>query len=187
MELPLQITFRNMDHSDPLERSIRAKAAKLDTFADHIMGCRVIVEPTGKHHQHGNQYSVKVDVTLAGGEIVVSREPPEHKELRDAQVAIRDAFDALHRQVEDFVRKRRGFVKALAQPSHAKVIRLFPQNDYGFLATADGREIYFHRHSVLNAAFDNLELGAEVTYVEEEGKKGPQASTVKVVGRHHHV
>lgn len=186
MQLPLQITFRNMDHSDPLEKIIRTKAAKLDTFADHIMGCRVVIEPMGKHHQHGNQYSVKVDVTLAGGEIVVSREPSERSEFRDVQVAIRDAFDAVYRQVEDFVRKRRGFVKALEQPSHAKVVRLFPKEDYGFLVTPDGREIYFHRNSVLNDAYDDLQIGAEVSYVEEEGKKGPQASTVKVVGRHHH-
>ena len=82
--------------------------------------------------------------------------------------------------------RRRGFVKTLETTPHARVSKLFPAKGYGFMATSDGREVYFHRHSVLNEGFDQLAIGAEVTFVEEEGREGPQASTVKVVGRHHH-
>ncbi len=83
--------------------------------------------------------------------------------------------------------RRRGAVKALERAPHAWVSKLFPEEGYGFLETPDGREVYFHRRSVLHERFDRLEVGTEATFVEEEGKRGPQASTVKPVGRHHHL
>jgi cold shock CspA family protein/ribosome-associated translation inhibitor RaiA len=186
MQLPLQISFRHMEPSEAIEAIVREKASHLDTFAGDIMSCRVVVELSGKHHQHGNLYEVRIDLTVPGEEIVVTREPSQHTEYRDIQVALRDAFDSARRQLEDYVRCRRGAVKALETAPHARVSKLFPQEGYGFLETPDGREIYFHRHSVLHEAFDRLNVGAEVTFVEEAGKKGPQASTVKPVGRHGH-
>src|SRR6516225_3298425 len=187
MQVPLQVSFRHMEHSEAIEALIREKVAKLDASPDHIMGCRVVVEPAGKHHEHGNLYEVRIDITVPGEEIVVTREPSEHAEYKDIQVAIRDAFDSARRRLEDYVRRRRGTVKALETAPHARVSKLFPDEDYGFIETPDGREIYFHRHSILHDAFDRLEIGTEVTFVEEAGKKGPQASTVKLVGRHGHV
>jgi cold shock CspA family protein/ribosome-associated translation inhibitor RaiA len=187
MQTPLQITFRHMDHSETIEALIRERAAKLDASADHIMGCRVVVEPAGKHHEHGNLYEVRIDITVPGEEIAVTREPSEHAEYRNIQVALRDAFDSARRRLEDYVRRRRGAVKVLETTPHARVSKLFPDEGYGFLSTPDGREIYFHRHSVLHEAFDRLEIGTEVTFVEKTGKKEPQASTVKLVGKHGHL
>lgn len=187
MQLPLQISFRHMEHSDAIEGLIREKAEKLDNFADHIMSCRVVVEPAGKHHKHGNLYEVRIDLKVAGEEIAVTRESSEHTEYKGIEVALRDAFDSARRKLEDYVRRTRGLVKARDGASHARVSKIFPQEGYGFLETPDGREIYFHRNSVLHEAFDRLEIGTEVTFAEEAGKKGPQASTVKPVGRHHHL
>ncbi len=187
MQIPLQISFRHMEPSEAIEEQIRERAAKLDTFADHVMSCRVVVEPAGKHHEYGNLYEVRIDVKVPGEEIAVTREPAEHTEYRDIQVALRDAFDSARRKLEDYVRRRRGFVKTLETAPHARVTKLFPDEGYGFLETPDGREIYFHRHSVLHEGFDQLRIGTEVAFVEEEGKKGPQASTVRPVGRHHHL
>ena len=187
MQVPLQVSFRHMEHSEAIEALVREKVAKLDASPDHIMGCRVVVEPAGKHHEHGNLYEVRIDITVPGEEIVVTREPSEHAEYKDIQVAIRDAFDSARRRLEDYVRRRRGAVKALETAPHARVSKLFPDEGYGFLSTPDGREIYFHRHSVLHDGFDQLQIGTEVAFVEEEGKKGPQASTVRPVGRHHHL
>jgi len=187
MQLPLQVSFRHMHHSEALESAVRAKVAKLDSFADHIMSCRVVLEPAGKHHRHGNLYQVRIDLKVPDEEIVVTREPSEHTEYRDVHVALRDAFDSVRRQLEDYVRRRRGFVKAVEAPPHARVARLFAQEGYGFIETPDGREIYFHRDSVLNGGFDRLDVGAEVTFAEEAGHKGPQASTVKPVGTHGHI
>ncbi len=187
MQLPLQVSFRHMEHSAEFEALIRDKAAKLDTYSDHIMSCRVLVEPAGKHRRHGNLYEVRIDITVPGEEIVVTRESGEHIEYKDFHTALRDAFDSARRQLEDYVRRQRGFVKTLETAPHAWVRRLFPREGYGFLETADGREIYFHRDSVLNEGFDRLEIGTEVAFAEEEGQKGPQASSLKPVGRHHHV
>jgi len=188
MKLPLQVSFRHMEHSDAIEAIVRERADRLDEFASHIMSCRVVVEPSGKHHLHGNTYEVRIDLTLPGGEIAVTREPSQHTESKDIAVAIRDAFDSARRQLEDYVRRQRGSVKAHeTAPPAGRVSKIFPEEGYGFIETPDSREIYFHRDSVLHEAFDRLEIGAEVTFVEEEGKKGPQASTVNPVGRHHYL
>jgi len=187
MQLPLQVSFRHMEHSETIEALVREKASRLDEFATQIMSCRVVVEPVGKHHLHGNLYEVRIDIMVPGEEIAVTREPSEHTEYRDIHVALRDAFDSARRQLEDYARRRRGDMKALETAPHARVSKLFPNEGYGFIETPDGREIYFHRHSVLHEAFDRLQIGTEVTFVEEAGRKGPQASTVKLVGRHGHL
>jgi len=111
MQLPLQISFRHMEHTPGIEATIREKAAALDTFASRVMSCRVVVEPAGKHHLHGNQYQVHIDITVPGGEVVATHEPGRHKEYKDIQIAVRDAFDAAARQLEEYVRRQRGDVK----------------------------------------------------------------------------
>jgi cold shock CspA family protein/ribosome-associated translation inhibitor RaiA len=184
MQLPIQISFRRMERSPTLEAKILDRAKKLDKFARHIMSCRVVVEPLGRHRLHGNQYEVRIDITLPEGEVVATREPSEHKEYKDIRIAIRDAFDSAARELKEHVRLRRGAVKAHARFPHAHVSKLVPDQDDGLMSTPERREIYFHRNSVSNEAFDRLDIGTEVAFVEEEGDQGPQASTVKRVGRH---
>ncbi len=99
MQLPLQVSFRHMEHSETIEALVRRKAAKLDSFAEHITSCRVVIEPAGKHHVHGNLYEVRIDLTVPREEIAVTREPSEHTEYRDIHIALRDAFDAARRQL----------------------------------------------------------------------------------------
>lgn len=176
MQLPLQITARDIALTDAIESAIREKAAKLETFFDRIMSCRVLVETPHRHQHKGLLYHVRIDMTVPGAELVVKREPHE-----DLYVAIRDAFDAARRQLQDHSRRLRGEVKQHNGVPHARVVRLFPEQDYGFLLTPDGREIYFHRNSVLNGQFDHLQIGVEVRYAEEQGIDGPQASTVVVL------
>src|SRR3546814_4757513 len=69
------------------------------------------------------------------------------------------------------------------QPT-ATVRELRREDGYGFLETSDGRDVYFHSHSVLNDDFGRLRPGTRVTFAEELGEKGPQASTVKLLGKH---
>lgn len=187
MQLPLQVTFRNMDASPMVEVAVREKAEKLERFIDRIMGCRVTIEAPNRRHHKGKLYHVRIDITVPGGEIVVNKEKPKNHAHEDVYVAIRDAFNAAKRRLEDHARKRRGDVKVHEAPLHGKVLQLFPAEDYGFIAAADGREIYFHRNSVVNGSFDDLEEGSEVRFVIalKEGIKGPQASTVRPVGKHH--
>lgn len=181
MKHPLQITVRNMSLSDAAKAAIQEKAAKLDAVDDRVIGCRVLVELPHKHHHQGALYNVRIDLTIPGAELVVKREPHE-----DLYVAIRDAFSAARRQLRERRKQKINDVVPREAPQpEARVGRLFPIEGYGFLETPDGREIYFHRNSVLNDAFTHLEVGAHVRYVEEEGEKGPQASTVVVTSRNH--
>jgi ribosomal subunit interface protein len=185
MKMPLQIAFRNLDRSEAVETRIRERAEKLETYCDRIMGCRVVVEAQHKHHHRGNHYHVRVDVTVPDAEFVASREPDEHHAYTDVYVAIRDAFDAIRRQLEDYVRRQDRRIKAHAAPPHGRVAELYPAEDYGRILTHDDRLVYFHRNSLVDAEFEKLTIGAEVRFSEEQGELGPQATTVHVVGKHH--
>jgi ribosomal subunit interface protein len=185
MEIPLQISFRDMDPSPAIEARIREKAAKLEHFFERIVSCRVTVEARNRHQRQGRLYAVRIDLRIPGAEIVAGHGHPRDHAHEDVQVAIRDAFDALGRQLEDRARRDRAEVKQHAAPDHGRVSRLFP--DYGFARTADGQEVYFHRNSVSGGGFERLQAGDEVRLViaEGEGEKGAQASTVTPVGKHH--
>ncbi len=187
MQVPLEIAFHNMDPSPAIEADIREKAAKLERFFDRIVGCRVVVEAPHRRRRKGRLYNVRIDIGVPGETLAVTHTGPRDHAHEDVYVAIRDAFDAAVRRLEDHARRVRGDVKAHEAPLHGEVIRLFPEDGYGFIATSDGREIYFHRNSVVGDAFDRLAEGSEVRLVVayDESPEGPQASTVTPVGKHH--
>lgn len=106
MQTPLQITIRDVDHSEALDTHIREKISKLEEFFKNIVSCRVVVEVPHKHHHQGKQFNVRIDIGVPGSEIVVNRDHAE-----DAYVAFRDAFNAAKRQLEDYSRKLRGDIK----------------------------------------------------------------------------
>lgn len=184
MQIPLQITFRDMDHSDAIEKAVREKSEKLDQFAD-IMSCRVVVQMINKHQHKGTMYHVSIDITVPGKEIVVSRDRGVDHSHEDVYVAIRDAFNAARRQLQDHHRILHHKVKAHEAPPHGRITELSGEDGFGRIETPDGRSIYFHRNSVLNDGFGELEIGSEVRFSEEQGEDGPQASTVQRVGKHH--
>lgn len=178
MQVPLQITMRQMEHSDALEADIRERAAKLEQFYPRMTSCRVAVEQTRKHHQQGREFTVRLDLRVPGREIVVTR---DHRE--DVYVALRDAFDSAKRQLEEVIREQRGDVKVHEVAQHGRVARVFPGAGYGFIETADGRELYFSRTNVAHPDFDRLEPGTPVQFIEEMADEGPQAKRVSV-GKH---
>ena len=108
----LQITWHGVEASEALEADIRAKAEKLGVFYDHIMSCRVVVEAPHRHHHKGNAYHLTVTLTVPDTELVVSRDPGADPAHDDMYVVIRDAFDAMRRQLQDYVRVRRGQSKS---------------------------------------------------------------------------
>lgn len=185
MEQPIQITFRNDLHSDAIEADIREKAAKLDQFYEKVMACRVMVEVPHSHHHKGNLYHIRIDLTVPGGELVVKRGPKEHHAHEDPYVAVRDAFDAARRKLQDYARKQRGKVKSHETPPHGKISEMTPMQDFGRILSSDGNDIYFHRNSVVDGDFDSLEIGDEVWFSEELGEEGLQASNIHIVGKHH--
>ncbi|MDD2760955.1 MAG: HPF/RaiA family ribosome-associated protein [Methylomonas sp.] len=178
MQIPLQITFRGIPKSEAVETRIREKTEKLERFHSHIMSCRVAVEAEHQRHHQGNQYHIRIDITVPGKELVISREHHDNHAYEDIYVAIRDAFNAATRQLEEHARIRRGEVKSHNLQHAGTVIRLLPENNHGFLTSTDGREIYFHRNSVVGEGFDTLEVGDQIRYVEEDDDQGPQASII---------
>jgi ribosomal subunit interface protein len=181
MKLPLEVTFRNLDRSAAVEASVREHAERLDRFFPDIMSCRVAVEASHKHHHKGNLYTVRVDLTVPDAEIVASRGPGNNHAHEDVYVAVRDAFEAVRRQLEDYARRRRREVKHHEESARARVVEILPEAGFGTLETPDGRQVYFHENSVLGGGFAHLQVGSEVRYAEEAGERGPQASTVHPV------
>ncbi len=114
MPVPLQITFRDMEPSAAIEERIRARAAHLDRFEDRITDCHVVVQAPHHHQLHGGVFQVHVDLTVPGAHVVANRHPDAKHSHEDVYVAVRDAFDAARRQLEDHVRRQRGAVKTRA-------------------------------------------------------------------------
>jgi cold shock CspA family protein len=187
MQLPLQITFRGISPSPALESKIRARANDLDAFSDRIMRCHVVVDAPHRHHKKGYQFHVRIDLTVPGEEIVINRVPTERSAYSDAHLAIRDAFDAARRKLEEHTRVWRGQVKWHAPVSHGQVVQIEPTDGYGFIETADGLSVYFHENAVVGGTLGELQIGNQVRFAlaEGEGVKGPQASSVRIIGKHH--
>ena len=185
MQIPLEISFRNMDPSDAVEARVRELAEKLERYYDRIMACRVVIEASHKHKHKGGVYHVRIDLTVQGNEIVINRETPLNRLHEDVYVVVRDAFNAAYRKLESYAARLRGDVKAHEEPPQGRIVYLDTYEGFGRIETPDGRGIYFHKNSVLNADFDKLQVGDTVRFAEEEGDEGPQASTVKVVGKQH--
>jgi ribosome-associated translation inhibitor RaiA len=115
MKLPLQVTFRDLVPLPSLEGDIRRRAAKLEEFAPDLSSCHVVVEATGNRHHQGHRYLVKIDVRLPGEELFAG----QHHGSEDIELAVRGAFDAMARRLEDHVRQRRGQVKQHAPKPRA--------------------------------------------------------------------
>jgi ribosomal subunit interface protein len=180
MQSPVQVTFRDIQPSDAVSAHVEKRAAKLDTFFDRITHCHVVVEAPNRTHKHGPRYHVRIDLRVPGKELVVSKIPEERME--ELHAAVDDAFTDAERLLEDYARQLKPDTKTHLKPAHGYVAKIFADRGYGFIQTEDGREVYFHRNSVLAVSFDKLHVGAKVRFAEEDGEKGPQASTVHVHG-----
>lgn len=182
------VSFHQMPPSPALEARIRRKIAALERRHPRITACRVVVTKEQQRHQQGDLFRVRIQLDVPGRELVVDRTGVQDHAHEDAHVAVRDAFKAAARQLADQVRRRRGDVKRHEPPLHGTVLRLVPDEDHGFIRLTDGREVYFHRNSVVGD-FARLAPGSEVrlTIAEGEGVQGEQASTVYPLGKHHPV
>lgn len=181
MPVPLQITFRDFDSSDAVRARIEEETEKLGRHHPRIISVRVVLEQPSKHRAKGNPFRTVIAIELPGEDVEVSRHPGTNAAHEDIYVCIRAAFDEARRRLAGRKERQRGAVKHHEGPPHGRVLSMFP--DHGFLATADGREVYFHRHAVPNAEFDKLAVGDEVRFAETMGEQGPQASTVIAVGK----
>lgn len=183
MQIPLQITFRNIDSSDAVEARVRERLDRLTRFKDRITSCRVAIEGV-RRQKLAKLFKVRVDIAYPGGEVSVAREHHDAQSHEGVYLAINEAFEAARRQLADKAERQAGIVKSHEVPSHGVVERLFPHEGYGFVRMPDGQEVYFHRNAVVDEGFAGLEVGAKVRceIAEGEGLKGAQASTVRLLG-----
>lgn len=159
MQIPLQITIRDLPHSETMEMDIRTKVDKLHLYNDRIMSCRIVIDTVQKHKHQGKEYLARIDLKVPGAELVVNKHRHEN-----AYLAIRDAFNALQRQLKSRNHIQRGEVKTHDTTLYGKVVRVF--EDYGFIESTDGNEYYFHRDHVINNNFENITTGTKVCFLE---------------------
>jgi len=173
VNIPLEISYRDLRPAPALEAAIRARVRQFEPFCQYILRCNATVEVLGEHWRGGRHYNVRVAIAVPGGEVAVSR---NHDDA-DIAVAIGAAFDAARTRLEDHVQRLRRKVHTHEAPLHGRISKLFA-GDVGFIETADGREFYFSRDSVMETRSGFLAIGAEVRFLEALGTESLQARRI---------
>ena len=185
MQTPVEIEYQGMEARPQIQAALVKHVAELEQRCGRVTACRVVLKAPGGHHRTGGLYEINIRLALPEGrEVNIGRTPQNDERYADLNFALNDAFKRARRQLQDQARKLQGQVKQHESPPMGTVKEIDPLGEFGFIEASDGREIYFHRNSVLNDGFADLTVGARVTFAEEMGDKGPQASTVKLMGKH---
>jgi len=185
MQAPVEIDIQGFEETAQIRREVTEHVNRLVQRFGRVTACRVALRAPSVHHRQGGLYEVGIRLALPDGrEVNIRRTAQSDERHADLAFALNDAFRRARRQLQHHVQALQGRVKHHESASAATVVRLDPSGEFGFLETADGREIYFHHNAVLNGGFSGLTIGARVTFAEEEGEKGPQATTVKPLGKH---
>jgi cold shock CspA family protein len=185
METPVEIEFQEMAASPATRESIAEHVEKLEQRYGRITACRIVIKGPGHRHQTGGQYDINIRLALPDGrEVHIGRTPKADERHSELPFAINDAFKRARRQLQDNARRMEGMIKSHEGQPIGTVVRLDPTGEFGFLRSSDGDEIYFHRNSVLGAKLSELDIGSRVVFSQEVGEKGPQATTVKLLGKH---
>jgi cold shock CspA family protein/ribosome-associated translation inhibitor RaiA len=171
----VHIEGRNLEILPEWREKIEEELARLQKhYHDPILHARVEIIGTG-HHRLG-AFEVHLVVTVPGDTITLVRQGEMVMPL------VVEAFDALDRRLAEHSQVIQQKVKAHAEVAqHGRVVRLFPDDDYGFIETDDGLEVYFHAHAVKHGKFAHLTPGTPVTFAQETGDQGPQAIWVQPV------
>ena len=185
METLAEIDFQGLDPLPAIHEEVARHIEHLERRFGRITACRIVVKGPGLHHQTGGLYEINVHLALPHSkDVSVAHTAQNDERYADIHFALNNAFKRARRQLQDRVRRLQHQVKHHEATPAGRVARLDPSGDFGFIQTTDGRQIYFHRNSVLNDAFGRLKPGTAVSFAEEEGEKGPQASTVRLLGKH---
>jgi cold shock CspA family protein len=181
MESPVHIDFEGISSTPQWREAISHHVRELESRHGRITAGRVVVKGPGQHHREGGPNEIHIHLSLPNGrEVNVRRINHGDERFADPIFALNDAFKRARRQLQDQRRRMGGDVKRHEATPSGTVVRIDADRGFGFLVTADNREVYFHRNSVLNGAFDHLTPGTAVSFAEEMGIEGPQASTVYV-------
>lgn len=186
MKVNPEITYRHLEKTDAVHSLVEEKIAKLEQFCDYMNSCRVVIEKDNDHPSSGSPYRVSIDITIPHGrEIAVVQSPDVGKQYPPLETVIRDAFEAARRQVVSISTEQKGERKVHPEQEVTAIVeKLFTQEGYGFIKeVSSGKEVYFHRNSVINNDFERLVVGAGVRYKETMGEMGPQATTVQLLDK----
>jgi cold shock CspA family protein/ribosome-associated translation inhibitor RaiA len=185
MQTPVEVEFQEMDGTPAVQELIEDHVRKLEQRYGRITACRIVVKGPGRHHQTGGLYDINIRMALPDGrEVHIGRTPTADERHSELSFAINDAFKRARRQLQDNARRMEGMIKSHVGQPVGTVVRLDPGGEFGFLRSNDGEEIYFHRNSILGAKLSQLDIGSRVVFSREIGEKGPQATTVKLLGKH---
>ena len=188
MQRPLQIAFKGMDTSPALESLIRQRVDHLETLYPRLTGCRVVVEIPHRASEIAKvPICVSVEADIPGRAPVIGRNEQERREAKqDHTAALNNAFDAVERQLEKLGDVQKAEIKLHERAGESgMIVRLFPEENYGFVEIENSPELYFTRNAVLGGDFDELQVGmmVHVTRATDEGPMGPQASSVRLLDR----
>jgi ribosome-associated translation inhibitor RaiA len=190
MQVPLEIAFHNIEHSDWAEEAVRARVAELETIYDRLISCRVRIDQRASNSNDTIPPVVRIEMGIPGRKDLVVAHEPDHLQRKfqrpDLHNAIHEAFRIAERRLSELKEQRQGRTKEVHHDDEhqflGQVAELTPGQDFAFLLTKEGSLLYFHRNSLLSGEFDDLKRGDEVYYVEAMGDTGPTASKVWVKG-----
>ena len=193
MQIPVEISFRNIEASAAAENDIRGHVERLELVSGRMTTCRVRVDQRNQNQNGTIPPVVHIEISLPGHKDIVVAHEPEHLQRRFQAPDLRNAINEAFRIAERRLTKHKDKVTdhgtadlrhEAASEFRGQVAELTPGEDFGFLMNKEGGLLYFHRNSLLSGDFDRLHRGDEVSYVEEMGDNGPQASKVRVLEDH---
>lgn len=183
MQVPLELHIDDRLKSPQTESLIHRRVEKLERYCDHLQSCRVAVEKPNESVSSGSGFRVRLDMTVPPKhELAVREEPGDGESTDSLERVVNRAFSTAERRLKELVERQQGETKT-HEVNNAFVVRMFDEDDYGFLKTPQEREIYFHKNSVADDDFDRLEVGTQVRFEEAMGDMGPQATTVQIIDK----
>jgi len=179
--IPFEVMYEGMARSPVAERHVLEGIARLERLEANVVAAQVTVAKHPVRHSKEGIYDVRIHLSVPGPDVSVSRSPPGHVENEDLVTAIGEAFAKARRALIDRDAVLRGDVKAHEPVALGQVTDVFP--DHGFIRGDDGRIVYFHRNSVLGDAWNEVDTGTQVRFLDEPGEQGPHATSVTVLNR----
>lgn len=184
MQMPIEISYKNVKKTPELDALIHRKVAKLEKLCNYLISCRVAIELPQKYPDTANPYQIRIDLKFPPAHEIIAKQTASEGDMHDPlEVVITKTFRAAERQLKDMTKRQHGEVKRHPQSQVMGFIeQLYPDRGYGFIKTVDTQDdIYFHQNSVLHHHFEKLAIGTGVRFAAEVGEKGLQASTVEIV------
>ncbi|SDC01947.1 HPF/RaiA family ribosome-associated protein [Ruegeria marina] len=184
MQTPIELSFQHVEPSEEIKALVHEKAEQLEKFSDRITSCHVYIRAPHKSQRKGNLYEVTIEVRVPGNELVVRHDQNDVAEHEHLRVAVRDAFAAMAIELKRWKNQIEGNVKTHDGMLQGKIVEIRHDEGFGQIITTDNRMIYFHRNSVVDGSFDELQPRDTVELVVQTGESpiGPQASTVRRIG-----